>query len=207
MDRIRLLSTPHQNGRWSPQSWQSAKRFSSRWNWDSPTPLAAGECALPPFGPGGRAHSLPAKGVGESQFQRGDIHCGALYILILCGGHYLSLFDLVCTHMYYLLDSPSILTHFSALLFISHRSLFAISHSCYKSYEISIIRYVFNVWDDCMKKPPVKYIRYPVRKGLSFIRIQYASFSTVSRQISRCYSLNSSFETCRCSNSKKSLSF
>jgi hypothetical protein len=28
-----------------PQSRQSAKRFSSRWNWDSPTPLAAGECA------------------------------------------------------------------------------------------------------------------------------------------------------------------
>ncbi len=53
-----------------PQSRQSAKRFSSRWNWDSP----------PPFGPGGRAHSLAAKGVGESQFQRGDIHCGALYI-------------------------------------------------------------------------------------------------------------------------------
>jgi hypothetical protein len=63
-----------------PQSRQSAKRFSSRWNWDPPTPLAAGECAPPPFGPGGRAHSLAAKGVGESQFQRGDIHCGALYI-------------------------------------------------------------------------------------------------------------------------------
>ncbi len=66
------------------QSRQSAKRFSSRWNWDSPTPLAAGECAPPPCGPGGRAHSLAAKGVGESQFQRGDIHCGALYILVLC---------------------------------------------------------------------------------------------------------------------------
>jgi hypothetical protein len=50
------------------QSRQSAKRFSSRWNWDSPTPLAAGECAPPPFDPGGRAHSLAAKGVGESQF-------------------------------------------------------------------------------------------------------------------------------------------
>jgi len=62
------------------QSRQSAKRFSSRWNCDSPTPLAAGECAPPPFGPGGRAHSLAAKGVGEYKFQRGDIHCGALYI-------------------------------------------------------------------------------------------------------------------------------
>jgi hypothetical protein len=64
----------------NPQSRQSAKRFPSRWNWDSPTPLAAGECAPPPFGPGGRALTLAAKGVGESQFQRGDIHCGALYI-------------------------------------------------------------------------------------------------------------------------------
>jgi hypothetical protein len=32
----------------------------------------------PPFSPGGRAHSLAAKGVGESQFQQRDIHCGAL---------------------------------------------------------------------------------------------------------------------------------
>ncbi len=67
------------------QSRQSAKRFSSRWNWDSPTPLAAGECAPPPFCPGGRSHSLAAKGVGESQFQRGDIHYGTLYIQVLCG--------------------------------------------------------------------------------------------------------------------------
>jgi hypothetical protein len=64
---------------WS-QSRQSAKRFSSRWNWDSPTPLAVGECAPPPFGTGGRAHSLAAEGVGESQFQRRDIYCAALYI-------------------------------------------------------------------------------------------------------------------------------
>jgi hypothetical protein len=46
----------------------------------SPTPLAAGKCgAPPPFGPGGRAHSLAGEGLGESQFRRGDIHCGALY--------------------------------------------------------------------------------------------------------------------------------
>jgi hypothetical protein len=45
--------------------------MSPRWNWDSPTPLAASECALPP-GPkgGGGKHSPAAKGVGESQFQR-----------------------------------------------------------------------------------------------------------------------------------------
>ena len=74
-----ILSRRAGGGCWA-QSRQSAKRFSSRWNWDSPTPLAAGECAPPPFGPGGRAHSLAAKGVGESQFQRRDRHCGALYI-------------------------------------------------------------------------------------------------------------------------------
>ena len=43
--------------------------MSPRWNWDSPTPLAASECALPPVPKGGGAHSPAAKGVGESQFQ------------------------------------------------------------------------------------------------------------------------------------------
>jgi hypothetical protein len=46
--------------------------MSPRWNWDSPTPLAASECALPPGPKGGGAHSPAAKGVGESQFQRLD---------------------------------------------------------------------------------------------------------------------------------------
>ncbi len=32
----------------------------------------------------GRAHSLAGEGLGESQFRRGDIHCGALYIKVLC---------------------------------------------------------------------------------------------------------------------------
>ncbi len=44
--------------------------MSPRWNWDSPTPLAASECALPPGPKGGGAQSPAAKGVGESQFQR-----------------------------------------------------------------------------------------------------------------------------------------
>jgi hypothetical protein len=44
--------------------------MSPRWNWDSPTPLAASECALPPRTKGGGAHSPAAEGVGESQFQR-----------------------------------------------------------------------------------------------------------------------------------------
>jgi hypothetical protein len=44
--------------------------MSPRWNWDSPTPLAASECALPPGPKGGGAHSPAAKGVGEPHFQR-----------------------------------------------------------------------------------------------------------------------------------------
>jgi hypothetical protein len=39
----------------------------------------------PPLVPGGGAHSLVREGVGESQFRRGDIHCGTLYIYVLCG--------------------------------------------------------------------------------------------------------------------------
>jgi hypothetical protein len=55
--------------------------FSSRWNWDFPNPSPARECANP-LVPGGGARSLAREGVGESQFRRGDIHCGTLYICI-----------------------------------------------------------------------------------------------------------------------------
>ncbi len=53
----------------------------SRRNWDSPNPSPAGECTPPPppvLGEG--THSLAREGLGESQFRRGDIHCGTLYI-------------------------------------------------------------------------------------------------------------------------------
>ncbi len=65
--------------------------FSSRRrNWNSPTPLAAGECAPPPppFGPGGggRAHSLAERGWGSPNSDEGDIQCGALLYKVLCGG-------------------------------------------------------------------------------------------------------------------------
>jgi hypothetical protein len=49
------------------QSSQSAKVFSSRRNWDSPTPSHAGECATPPV-PGGGSRSLPGEGVGGGGF-------------------------------------------------------------------------------------------------------------------------------------------
>jgi hypothetical protein len=38
----------------------------------------------PPLVPGVGAHSLAREGVGESQFRRGDIHCGTFYIYVLC---------------------------------------------------------------------------------------------------------------------------
>ncbi len=50
-----------------PQStyiYRAPQCMSPRWNWDSPTPSAASECALPPGPKGGGAHSPAAKGVG-----------------------------------------------------------------------------------------------------------------------------------------------
>jgi hypothetical protein len=58
--------------------------LSSRRNWDFPNPSPTGECAPPPPVLGGRAHWLAREGLGESQFRRGDIHCGTLYIYVLC---------------------------------------------------------------------------------------------------------------------------
>jgi hypothetical protein len=45
VDKIGVFTSLEYLHHCAPQSRQSAKRFSSRWNWDSPTPLAAGECA------------------------------------------------------------------------------------------------------------------------------------------------------------------
>ncbi len=50
--------------------YRAPQCMSLHWNWDSPTPLAASECALPPGPKSGGTHSPAAKGVGESQFQR-----------------------------------------------------------------------------------------------------------------------------------------
>jgi hypothetical protein len=49
-----------------------------------PQPLTRRRVCPPPFGSGGGAHSLAREGVGESQFQRGDIPCGTLYMYVLC---------------------------------------------------------------------------------------------------------------------------
>ncbi len=69
------------SSRISPQSRQSAKPFLKSSELELPQPLTRRRvCPPPPFGSGGGAHSLARKGVGESQFRRGDIHCGTLYL-------------------------------------------------------------------------------------------------------------------------------
>jgi hypothetical protein len=50
-----------------------------------PTPHPRASCAPSPLVPGGGAHSLAREGLGESQFRRGDVHCGTIYIYVLCG--------------------------------------------------------------------------------------------------------------------------
>ncbi len=69
-----------------PQSRQSAKRFLQSLKLGLPQPLTRMRVCPPPLIPGGGAHSLAREGVGESQFRRGDIHCGTLYKYVLCGG-------------------------------------------------------------------------------------------------------------------------
>ncbi len=73
----------------SPQSRQSAKPFLQSRELgllqvgSNHTP--SGKCASPPPPLARRgAHWLPRKGVGESQFRRGDIQCGTLYLYVLC---------------------------------------------------------------------------------------------------------------------------
>ncbi len=58
--------------------------MSPRWNWDSPTPLAASECALPPDQRVGGHTRLQLKGWGESQFQRLEKR---LALCLLCAVH------------------------------------------------------------------------------------------------------------------------
>jgi hypothetical protein len=76
---ITVLGELCREGEACPQSRQSAKRFSSHWNWDSPTPLAAGECAPPPFGPGGGHTRLRLKGWGSPNSNEGT-YTVVLYI-------------------------------------------------------------------------------------------------------------------------------
>ncbi len=65
------------------QSRQSAKLFLKSLELGLPHPLTRRRVCLPPVL--GGAHSLAREGLGGSQFRRGDIHCGSLYIYLLCG--------------------------------------------------------------------------------------------------------------------------
>jgi hypothetical protein len=77
--------------------------MSPRWNLDSPTPLAASECALPPGPKGGGAHLPAAKGVGESQFQRLEKR---LALCLLCG---LAVLHCIDKSSFFHFDNPSLL--------------------------------------------------------------------------------------------------
>ncbi len=67
--RPESISLPHRVDR-------ALSFFFSGWNWDSPTPSPAGECAPPLVTGGGRGTLACGRGGGGSQFRRGDIHCG-----------------------------------------------------------------------------------------------------------------------------------
>ncbi len=67
------------------ESRQCAKPFLQSLELGLPQPLTRTRVCPPPFGSGVGAHSLAREEVGESQFRRGDVHCGTLYIYVLCG--------------------------------------------------------------------------------------------------------------------------
>jgi hypothetical protein len=83
------------------QSRQSAKLFSSRWNWDSPNPSPAGENAPPPLVSGGGAAGLTRwreKGWESPNSDEGTytvVLCKYMYFVILC----LALIDLSLTSL------------------------------------------------------------------------------------------------------------
>ncbi len=62
-------------GALEPQSRQSAKLCLKSSELGLPQPL--------PLVWGGGAHSLARRGVEESQFRRGELHCGTLYMCVL----------------------------------------------------------------------------------------------------------------------------
>jgi hypothetical protein len=66
-----------------PQSRQSAKPFSPVVGIGNPLTPHPQASVPPPRVLGGVAHSLAREGLGESQFRRGDIYCGTLYIRTL----------------------------------------------------------------------------------------------------------------------------
>ncbi len=59
--------------------------YAPRWNWDSPQPPTRRlVCSLPPVS-GGRVTLVGEKGVGRVPIPTRGIHCGTLYMYVLCG--------------------------------------------------------------------------------------------------------------------------
>ncbi len=67
-------------GGFTVQSRQSAKPFLQSSKLGLTHPLSRRRVCPPNPVLGGEANSLAGEGLGEYQFRRGDIHCGALYI-------------------------------------------------------------------------------------------------------------------------------
>ncbi len=68
---------------------QRRQRFSQVVGIGTP-PTPHPQASVPPLpGSGGGAHSLARDGLGESQFRRGDVHCGSLSLYI--GTYFVSL--------------------------------------------------------------------------------------------------------------------
>ncbi len=109
------VDVPHRVGRVLSFS------FSSRRNWDSPNPSPAGECS------GGGAHSLAREGFGESQFRRGDIHCGTLYTYFV-----IYLYFLLCCPFLLLFGERTRGRHFESELVSGH----TVTPPCLHFYDI-----------------------------------------------------------------------
>jgi hypothetical protein len=70
----------------SAQSRQSAMLFLQSSVLGLPQPLTRRRVCPSTFGSGGEGHTRwRERGLGESQFQRGELHCCTLYIYVLCG--------------------------------------------------------------------------------------------------------------------------
>ncbi len=80
------LTCSSEQSRSPSQSRQSPKLFLKSSGLGLPQPLTRRRLCPPPPPPvlGRGAHPLAREGLGESQFRRGDIHCGTLYINVLC---------------------------------------------------------------------------------------------------------------------------
>ncbi len=64
---------------------KSTTVYAPRRNWDSPNPFLASECSPPPRNMGEGAHQPAGGGLAEVPIPTRGIHCGTLYMQVLCG--------------------------------------------------------------------------------------------------------------------------